>query len=216
MKMKSLLSVLLTFIVFTNHIIAQQDPKATLILNEMSKKYQAFKSFKADFTYSLETTNGKVKDSYQGQISVKGNKYYLKISGQEVYNDGATVWTYMKEENECNISEYVPDENEITPTKIHVMYKKGFKYTFLEEKTEGGIVYEVIDLVPEDKNKSFFKVRIMINKKDKSVKSWKIFDRNGNRYIYSINKFTPNHPIEDKQFKFDKTKYPKVQIVDLR
>lgn len=214
--MNKLYSILLVLTLFSYNLIAQQDPKATLILNEMSKKYQAFKSFKADFTYSLETANGKVKDSYQGQISVKGNKYYLKISGQEVFNDGATVWTYMKEENECNISEYVPDENEITPTKIHVMYKKGFKYTYAEEKKVGTEVYDVIDLVPEDKNKSFFKVRIMISKKDKSVKSWKIFDRNGNRYLYSVNKFAPNNVVDDKQFKFDKTKYPKVQIVDLR
>ena len=216
MKLKSLVAVLLALVSIMGTANAQQDPKATVILNDMSKKYQAFKSFKADFTYSLETTNGKVKDSYQGQIFVKGNKYYLKISGQEVFNDGATVWTYMKEENECNISEYVPDENEISPTKIHVIYKKGFKYTYAEEKKEGAQVFDVIDLVPEDKNKSFFKVRIIINKKDKSVKSWKIFDRNGNRYLYSVNKFMPNPPVDDKQFKFDKTKYPKVQIVDLR
>lgn len=214
--MKRLIVILLVLVSSALDLIAQQDPKATLILNEMSKKYAAFKSYKADFVYSLETANGKQKDSYQGQIIVKGNKYLFKISGQEVYNDGTTVWTYMKEENECNVSEYIPDENEISPTKIHVMYKKGYKYTFVEEKKEGKEVYEVIDLVPEDKNKSFFKVRITINKRDKSVKSWKIFDRNGNRYLYSISKFNPNNLIDDKQFKFDKTKYPKVQIVDLR
>jgi outer membrane lipoprotein carrier protein len=216
MKIKNIVTVMMASLAIFSKGYAQQDPKATVILNEMSKKFQAFKSFQADFTYSLETTAGKVKDSYQGQISVKGNKYFLKISGQEVYNDGTTVWTYMKDENECNVSEYVPDENEISPTKIHEMYKKGYKYTFLEEKKEAEKVFDVIDLIPEDKNKSFFKVRIMINKKDKSVKSWKIFDRNGNRYLYSINKFTPNSPVEDKQFKFDKSKYPKVQIVDLR
>ena len=200
-------TVFILSIFITISTFAQSDTKSEGILNAMSKKYQAYKSFKAEFTYSLEDAKGKVKDSYSGQISVKGNKYLLKVAGQEIVTDGVTMWTYMKEEKECNVSDYSPEENEFTPTKIPTMYKKGFKNVFVEEVTEAGVKYSVIDLVPNDKNKSYFKVRLKISKSDSSIKSWKVFDRNGNRYVYLLGKFSANQAFEDKLFKFDKSKY---------
>jgi len=44
----------------------------------------------------------------------------------------------------------------------------------------------------------------------------KVFDKNGNIYTYSIVKFTPNAAVTDDLFSFNKSKYPGVEIVDLR
>jgi outer membrane lipoprotein-sorting protein len=86
----------------------------------------------------------------------------------------------------------------------------------LGEKTEGGQVYEEIDLVPEKKNAQYFKIKMMIAKKDKSIQSWTMFDKSGNRYKYVITKFTPNLKIDDTFFSFDPKKYPGVEIIDVR
>ena len=196
-------------------LIAQNDTKALAILDAMSKKYKEIPAFKAKFTYALEGTGG-VNELSEGEITVKGGKFILKVGGQEIINNGTTVWTYMKESNEVNISDYEPDENDITPTKIYTMYKKGYKYIFLEEKIEAGKSYEIVDLVPEDKKNQFFKVRIEISKKDKTVKSWKVFEKNGNRYVYTVKSFEPFNKIEDNIFSFDKAKYKGVDVIDLR
>ena len=57
---------------------------------------------------------------------------------------------------------------------------------------------------------------MFIAKKDKSVQSWTMFDRSGNRYKYSITKFTPNVKVDDSYFAFDLKKFPGVEAVDLR
>jgi outer membrane lipoprotein-sorting protein len=57
---------------------------------------------------------------------------------------------------------------------------------------------------------------MMISKKDKSIHSWTMFDRSGNRYRYSITKFTPNIKLDDAFFTFDVKKYPGVEVNDLR
>lgn len=212
---KTLITAII-FFSFTNTINAQFDPKAEELLNAVSKKYEAIKSYKADFTYELENQQAKVNDKFTGEILVKGNKYTLKMGSQEVINNGTTVWTYMKEENEVNISDYAPEEDEISPTKIHLMYKKGFKYMLSEDETLKGIIYNVVELIPENKKKPFFKIKIWISKKDKSILKWKIFEKNGNRYLYSINKFQPNAKLEDNQFAFDKSKYAGIEVIDLR
>jgi len=70
--------------------------------------------------------------------------------------------------------------------------------------------------VPEKKDAQYFKVKMMISKKDKSVQSWTMFDKGGNRYKYTITKFTPNIKIEDSYFTFDPKKFPGVEVIDLR
>ena len=58
--------------------------------------------------------------------------------------------------------------------------------------------------------------QIKVNKKDKTVKSWKVWDKNGKRKVFRLDKFTPNVPATDSQFTFDKKAHPGVEIVDLR
>ena len=57
---------------------------------------------------------------------------------------------------------------------------------------------------------------IKVDKKDKSVKSWKVWDKNGKRTVFRVDKFMANAPADDKIFTFDKKKYPGVEVVDLR
>jgi outer membrane lipoprotein carrier protein len=195
----------------------QNDPKAQEILDAMSKKYKEMDSFKAKFSYTLENDNTKMKETAEGEILVKGVKFRLKLGGQEIINNGTTVWTYLKESNEVNISSYEPDEDDLNPTKIYTMYKKGYKYILISEQNDNGKIYAIVDLEPLDRKSSQFqKVRIVINKKDKTVKSWKIFEKNGNRYLYTVKNFTPNFKVEESDFSFDKAKYPGVTEIDLR
>ena len=152
----------------------------------------------------------------EGDITVSGNKFRLKLSGQEVINNGTTVWTYMKSENEVNISESDPEEQELSPNKIYSMYKKGYKYVYLADEKINGELCSVVELTQEDKSNPVFKVRMNISKKDNSVKSWKMFRNNGNRYTFTIKQFTPNVPVDANTFAFDKSKYKGVKVIDLR
>lgn len=197
-------------------LFAQYDPEALKILDEMSAKYQKMNAFKADFSYTLESPASGINETYKGSIIVKAEKFLLKMGEQEIINDGNTVFTYMKETNEVNIAHYEPEEGEISPTEIYTMYKKGFKYVMAEKINEGGQAYDVIELVPEDKNKQFFKIKITISQKDRTVKRWKIYEKNGNRYTYDIKNFSPNYTTTDALFKWEKSKHPGVQVVDLR
>ncbi|WP_022823497.1 LolA family protein [Hymenobacter norwichensis] len=214
--MKKFLSLLALSVSLVSAASAQQDPKAGKILDQMSAKYQAMKAFKASFTQTLENDAAKVKENLSGDITVSGQKFRLKMSGQEVINDGKTVWAYAKSENEVTVSDNEPDEQEISPSQIYTLYKKGYKYSYVQEAKENGELVDVIELSPEDRTNQIFKVRMKVSKADKSVKSWQMFKKNGNRYTVKINKFTPNVPVDATTFNFDKTKYKGVRVIDLR
>ncbi|HEV8512262.1 MAG TPA: outer membrane lipoprotein carrier protein LolA [Cyclobacteriaceae bacterium] len=203
-------------IVVANFAIAQYDPKALEILEAMSKRYKAITAFEANLTSTLVNESAGVKDEFKGKLTVKGDKYRLELEEQHVYNNGTTVWTYLPASKEVNIDNYDPKSEDLNPSKFYEMYKKGFKYLLMGDKTEGGVACDEIDLVPEKKDAQYFKVKMMISKKDKSVQNFTMFDRSGNKYKYVITKFTPNVKLDDTYFTFDPKKHPGVEVVDLR
>jgi outer membrane lipoprotein carrier protein len=211
MKKPFFITLLLFFVKLAN---AQYDPKALEILEAMSKKYKAIATFEASLTSALTNETEKVNEEFKGKITVKGEKFKLSLEDQEIINNGTTVWTYLPSAKEVNIDNFDPKSDDINPVKIFDIYKKGFKYLYLGDKTEVG--FDEVDLVPEKKNAQYFKIKMFISKKDKSIHSWTMFDKSGNRFKYLITKFTPNVKVEDSFFAFDTKKYPGVEVIDLR
>lgn len=204
----------MTFV--TKLAVAQYDPKALEILEAMAKKYKSFHTFEANITSNMTNETDGIKEEFKGKITVRGEKFKLILEDQEIINNGATVWTYLPSAKEVSIDNFDPNSDDINPVKIFEIYKKGFKYVHLGEKTETGVAVDEVDLVPEKKNAQYFKIKMMISKKDKSINSWTMFDRSGNRYRYTITKFIPNVKVDDAFFTFDAKKYPGVEVNDLR
>jgi outer membrane lipoprotein-sorting protein len=200
------------FVLGMAQVCAQGDKKSTAILEAMSNKYQNIKSFKAAFTYTPD--GGK---PLKGDATVKGTKFRLKLAGQEIYNDGKLMATYIKETNEVNLQDFDPTASgDLDPTRIYSAYKKGFKYAFLQEKKEGSKTFEVVELTSTNKTSQVNKVEIQVNKADKSINSWKIYQKNGQTVKYQVDQFQPDVSVNDSYFTFNSKQYPGVEVVDLR
>ncbi|MCK8492203.1 outer membrane lipoprotein carrier protein LolA [Spirosoma sp. RP8] len=213
--MKKVAWILSMALVLSLPAAAQKDKRAKTILDAMSKQYQALKSYQAAFTYA--SAGAGANDSFKGDLAVKGPKFRLKLGGQEVYSDGQTMSTYVKESNEVNVQDYEAAANgELNPTQIYTIYKRGFDYRFLKEQKQGGRTLEVIELTPNRQKSPIATVQISVDKADKSVRNWLIINKDGKRTSYTITKFTPNVNVPDTYFVFDKSKYPGVEVVDLR
>ncbi|MGK7393385.1 MAG: LolA family protein [Candidatus Cyclobacteriaceae bacterium M3_2C_046] len=193
-----------------------KDPKAREILDEMSGNYSDLQAYKAEFVQSLENEMENINEEFAGEITVMGDKFKLKMSGQEVYNNGSTVWTYLPDINEVNIDNYYPENGDMTPTKIITAYQDGYKYKYMEEVNESGNTYQIIDLEPEANNFQFYKIRLKINKENKHLKEWQVFDRTGSKYLYLIKEFDPDIEVSDSYFEFDPKAHRGVEIIDLR
>ena len=215
--MKHILTGILIGLMPLSAVLAQSeyDKQARKILDAMSQHYQDIGAYEADFSHSMEIPDQPQADKFEGQIAVKGDKFRLNMGGQEIINDGTTVWTYLEEANEVNIDNYDPEEGDISPTQIYNAYQRGFKYVYVEDETIDGKTYRVIDLIPENSDNQFFKIRLHISK-DNVLKRWKIFEKNGTRYTYDINNFDPEAPVDDELFTFNKREHKGVEVVDLR
>ena len=212
------LFLLCTINVFSqNNKLGTSDPDAKVILDKVSATFKTYKTVTANFTLTITNAGNKVEGSKSGVIYMKGPKYRVNISGQEIYSDGANIWTYDKSANEVQLTKFDAASNTITPQKMFTdFYDKDFLYKLNGEKKEGGKLIQEIELTPIDKTKPFFKVLVYVDKATSNIVSSKVFEKNGNHYIYKITNMKTNTTLPDSLFTFDSKKYPKAEIIDLR
>lgn len=215
----SFLAILITgSIAAQNKTMGQSDPNAKKILDAVSTKFKTFKGVQASFTFKNEDAKGKVLGLKKGTLQLKGNKYRVTITGaQDIFCDGATIWTYEKAANEVSVSKFDPAANTITPQKLFTnFYDKDYLYKLNGEKKEAGKTLQEIELTPYDKTKNFFKVYVWVDKASQTIYSTRVMEKSGSRYTYTVSSFNGNASLSDAQFVFDKKKYPGVEVVDLR
>jgi outer membrane lipoprotein carrier protein len=193
------------------------DPEAKKILDAVSVKFKTFTTVQASFSYVVENAAGKALSNKTGTLTMKGTKYRVSFSGQEIFCNGTTVWNYDKGANEVTISKLDASGSTITPQKLFTnFYDKDFRYILNGEKKEGAKTLQEIEMTPIDKSKSFHKVYLRVDKAANTIYSTKVLENAGNRYTYTVTKMKTNAPIDDNLFVFDKKKYPGVEEVDLR
>ena len=208
----------ITLLMSGSFLMAQKnDPAAKQVLDAVSNKFKTFNSVQAGFTYKVEDAKGKAMSTKKGNVSMKGNKYKVSFGGQEIFSDGNTVWNYDKNSNEVTINNVDPSGSALTPQKLFTnFYDNDFLYLLNGEKKIAGKTMQEIEMTPTDKSKPFHKVYLQVDKVAKTIYSTKVLENGGNRYTYTVSNMKTNAALTDKQFTFDKSKYPGVEVVDLR
>lgn len=200
-----------------NNKLGTSDPDAKVILDKVSAKFKTYKTVTANFTLSITNASEKVEGTKTGVVYMKGSKYRVNISGQEIYSDGDNIWTYDKSANEVQLTKFDASSNTITPQKMFTnFYDKDFLYKLNGEKKEGNKTVQEIELTPVDKTKTFFKVLIYVDKTTNNIVSSMVFEKNGNHYIYNVTSIKTNTNLPDSLFTFDTKKYPNAEVIDLR
>ena len=177
---------------------------AKAVLDKAAATITAQSGVKANF--KMTTANG----STSGTIAIKGKKFYATTPQAKVWFDGKTQWTYLKNNDEVNVSN--PTEAQlqaINPYNFIHLYKRGYTYTMNTAGTD-----YVIHLVANSTDRKIKELFISVNKKTyqpKQVKmlqgkKWTTFD------INSIKK----ESIPDSQFRFNAKDFPKAEVIDLR
>jgi outer membrane lipoprotein carrier protein len=192
------------------------DPAAKKILDQASAKIKSYKSIQVTFTYQMQDAQGAPQGTKKGTLNMKGNKYVVLITGQEIFCDGKTIWTYDKSANEVTITKVDPSSNTLSPQKLFTnFYDKDFLYKLNGEQKMGTKTVVEIEMTPIDKTQNFHKVYLYVDKKSNLVTSGKMLDKSSNRYIYTINSLNGKANLSDASFIFDKSKHPGVEEVNL-
>jgi len=216
LKMKKIL--LLTGIFWSVLVFAQQDPNAKIILDKLSEKTKSYKNIQTDFTIEYKNIKDNTQNSSKGSITIQNEKYRLIFMGSESFYNGKTLWNYLEEVNEVNISE--PDTNNTdifsNPQEIFTIYNRDFKYQLIDKYTKNGVSEAIVDLYPYDLEEEYSRLRLAINTDNYQLQSVTIFGKDGSHYIIEFNNYKTNLDLDPEYFTFDTSAYPDVEVIDMR
>ena len=201
-KVRAMVTGVLLFHLFT--LSPLQAQTATSVLDKAAATVSAKSGVKANF----KMMGG--MGSTSGTIIIKGKKFHATTPQASIWFDGKTQWTYMKNNDEVNIS--TPNEAQlqaINPYNFINLYKKGYKSTINSSGNS-----HVVHLTASSPERKITELFITIDKKSYHPtqvkllqgKKWTVFD------ITDLKKqSTPDHV-----FKFNAKDFPQAEIIDLR
>lgn len=213
--MRNLLLVLGLLLTVPAH--AQADARAKAILDALAKKAATYKSLQATFTANLPAPGGKGGTTQRGTFLMKGAKYRLTLPTQDTRCDGRSVWTYLKEASEVQVSTPDASADALSPVKLFTQFSdRDYTSRYLGEHTVGGKASQVVELLPTKSTQAFKKVELAVTKATGMPAGATVWDKSGAKYAYTIATYMPNVAIADAQFVWDAKANPKVEVVDLR
>ncbi len=191
--------------------IAQHQEAAFALLDSISQR-----SFQATFTYSSRSPQGELEATLEGKITVQGNQYRLTIDGQEVVSNGQTVWTYLKDANEVQITDHDPEQKAVTPWTIFANYRRDYTLCRFDTHQENGHVYDSVELLAKDVENSLSKVRITVERATKHIECAQVTDNNQTRYSFFITNFEYDLKFDKAFFSFNAEAHKGVEVIDMR
>ena len=192
---------------FCIDLVAQNDKEAErrvkAVVSELKQSVYEGKFTLLYYNAQSETTN---KES--GNLTIKGNKFRMTLGDNETKFDGKTQWVFVSEYNEVSITEPTEEElREINPLAM-------IEYYVTKEKISQGEDGAINFYPTEPKESEYFRIELRLNKANLPTRLV-IHQKNGDKITFvwdSLNKTK----VGDEYFAFDVTKYPNVEVNDLR
>ena len=197
------LSIIFMLLVLTVRISEQNATQARKILDKTASIIGRKGGAVANFSIS-----GKYGNS-SGTIAIKGNKFNAKTPQAIVWYDGKTQWTYMKKNQEVNVSTPTEAQQQsMNPYKFISIYKNGFKLG-MKNVSEGWQIH----LYATNQKRTIKEMYIVVGK-NYLPKTIRMRQSNGWTTIKVTNFKAKN--LADTMFRFNAKDFPNAEVIDLR
>lgn len=195
--------LLILMIILPLQAFAQKDARAREVLEGMTAAYT-----------KAEGTEIRFGGTMEGMLALKGEMFVLDCAGIKSWFDGKTLWSYVEDSGEVNVSTPSPEEVQaINPYTMLGMYRNGFDYRYAGTKNRNGRSCKEVVLTPETEQ-DIKSITVGVNASMEPAYI-DIENRNGEKQSIEIKKYTVRK-LEDGFFRFNPKDYPGVEVIDLR
>lgn len=217
MRYKIIFLLSLFGLVMTVGVSAKNDERATRILDQVAATYEKSNGISATFTFEIRDGVSKRVDKFDGQLKMRGKKFYLDTPDISTWFDGITQWAMLKSADEINIS--TPSDEELQAVNPYILlklYKNGFNCRYIGESTINNSPVSEIELTPTDTRNELKKIVLKISKDKLYPLTIELFNKNNTSNTIRVSKYKTgmNHP--NQLFVFDKQQYGSIDVIDLR
>ena len=182
----------------------QNDKEAEAILERAAAAYEKTSCLSIRFS-----------GSQTGEMILQGECFYMDIAGVKSWYDGKTQWSYVERNEEVNIS--TPSQEEIDTVHPYgwiSRYKTDFSCKYTGKKTVNGKEVDEVVLIPKQ-SQELKKIRLCLASDSEPI-SIGITQSDGEEQRLNITSCETKRKQDITVFRFDKSKYPNAEEIDLR
>ena len=145
-----------------------------------------------------------------GTISIKGQKFYMHSNATTMWFDGTTLWTYVAQNEEVNISTPTAQQlQSLNPYHFINLYKQGYTSTITSNNTA-----YTVHLTATDTQKKISEAFVTISKENYAPKEIKLLQ--GTKWTTFTVSGLKAERQDDAKFRFKSSDYPDAELIDLR
>ena len=182
-------------------------PTARQVLDNCNEKIK--NSMSLVITYTL-TADGHTSD---GQLIISGDRFTISSADMMSWYDGKTQWTYARQIGEVNIITPTPEElQQINPFAIIRSFSDNYDKSIASETA----TTTTLMLKPRKSGGDITMAKIAVSNSTWLPTHITIGLSNGHNVEIAIKKIDKGGAFPTTFFRFNKSKFPGVQVVDLR
>ncbi|XWN35449.1 MAG: outer membrane lipoprotein carrier protein LolA [Roseivirga sp.] len=186
--------------------------QAWALLDRLSEQH----SIQAVFVYSSRDQQGAPGTTLQGKVTLQGEQYRLQLDQQEIVCNGTTVWTYLRDVNEVQITESTPDPTASTPWGVLTHYRQDYTFAHLRMIKIDNSVYDVIDMVAKDEQQPLSQFTVTIERDTGHIHTLEVLDREQTWHRFSVVSFASGETLDETFFTFIPEDYRDIEVIDMR
>lgn len=153
-------------------------------------------------------------EKLSGTLKASGSKFCLLTASSCSWYDGKTMWTYNPRTRETTVTTPTASElAEANPLYLVRSYSGNFTASYAKSQTKGS---RTVVLTPKSKKSGYRSVHLLIPDKSSFPSAVMVNPLSGQKISVTISQVRTSQAIAASQFVYPKSKYPGVEIVDLR
>ncbi len=149
-----------------------------------------------------------------GTLKASGKMFVLLTSSTSTWYDGKNMWTYNAGNHETTLMTPTAEEvAEANPLSLVNSYSSLFIASFAKSQTKGS---KTILLTPKSKRSGYKSVHVTIPDGSNFPSKLVVVPSSGKTVTIIISNVKSSQKLPVSSFVYPKSKYPKVEIIDLR
>lgn len=178
------------------------------ILKKASATATSSSGIKGSFTLNI---GGK---SISGTIASSKDKFAIATPISSSWYNGNVMWTYNPSSKETTLVKPTSAElQETNPLSYLKSYSSEFTPSLSSKRVAGK---HLINLVPKSKRNNIKAIEVVIDSKSFKPDSFTITSRDNSKVVLKIKTLKYGVAIPASTFEYPKSKYPGIEIIDLR
>jgi outer membrane lipoprotein-sorting protein len=193
------------------------DVKAKALLDKVKKLYESYTSLESSFRAEYKMAEQEKGETLSGKIYQQGDNFRVDMGSDFVISDGKVIWQKTGNTVQIKNANSKDADDLMSPKALMRLYeKKEFIFGITGEGSDANKKVTLITGKPNNRRSEYTKIILAIDQKSNQVVSVTAFGRDQSRYKVSLETPTVNQKYDSSKFVFDKAKYPKVKVEDLR